>query len=403
VNILLITSLYPGYIGQSRRNATYALHNFAKEWVKAGHNVLVCRLWVSYPGIFNVFPESRYENKYAYLEKFKVDNVPVYRCPMKKIPRLILSKNDISKASELIIDILDKENFNPDIILAHMLNPGGLVSFKVKESVNVPLVLGIHHSDLNSVKQKKIMRVVWESNNKIDMYAFRSYSLFKAYERDLRNRYLPEKRYFLALSGIDEKEIIFEHVLKNKINRPIKNIITVCNLIPLKNVDVLIEAFTRLEVRYDFGLELKIIGDGPEKKKLISLSRKLKMDNKINFLGEKSHEKVLEFMKESDIFAMASSPETFGLVYLEAMASGCITIGSKGEGIDGIIKDGENGFLCEPRSVVSLEEKLLKAVKMTPPDKEKMLFKARESVVNMTNERVADLYIKKIKEIVEEK
>ena len=49
-------------------------------------------------------------------------------------------------------------------------------------------------------------------------------------------------------------------------------------------------------------------------------------------------------MEESDVFAMVSSPETFGLVYIEAMAKGCVTIGSKGEGIDGVIVNNENGF-----------------------------------------------------------
>ena len=42
---------------------------------------------------------------------------------------------------------------------------------------------------------------------------------------------------------------------------------------------------------------------------------------------------------------MISQGEAFGLVYLEAMARGCITIASRGEGFDGIIKDGINGFL----------------------------------------------------------
>lgn len=44
---------------------------------------------------------------------------------------------------------------------------------------------------------------------------------------------------------------------------------------------------------------------------------------------------------------MISRSETFGLVYLEAMARGCITIASWREEFDGIIEDGMNGFLCE--------------------------------------------------------
>ena len=42
---------------------------------------------------------------------------------------------------------------------------------------------------------------------------------------------------------------------------------------------------------------------------------------------------------------MSSKPEGFGIVYLEAMAAGCVTIGTEGQGIADIIEHGVNGFL----------------------------------------------------------
>ena len=74
----------------------------------------------------------------------------------------------------------------------------------------------------------------------------------------------------------------------------------------------------------------------------------LGLESCVYFEGEKAREQVLHLMEESDIFVLVSSPETFGLVYVEAMAKGCITIGSKGEGIDGVIVNNENGYLCTP-------------------------------------------------------
>ena len=68
----------------------------------------------------------------------------------------------------------------------------------------------------------------------------------------------------------------------------------------------------------------------------------------IHFMGRKTHEEVLTQMKKSDIFILPSVNETFGQVYLEAMGCGCITIGTRNDGIDGIIKDGKNGFLTTP-------------------------------------------------------
>ena len=67
-------------------------------------------------------------------------------------------------------------------------------------------------------------------------------------------------------------------------------------------------------------------------------------------------------LKQHDVFIMISKNETFGLVYLEAMAVGCITIASRQEGFDGIIKHGYNGFLCEAGNQEELE-KLIKEKK----------------------------------------
>ena len=63
------------------------------------------------------------------------------------------------------------------------------------------------------------------------------------------------------------------------------------------------------------------------------------------------NDEVIKNMRESDIFILPSVNETFGMVYLEAMASGCITVCTKNDGIAGIIKDGENGFLTEPENI----------------------------------------------------
>ena len=49
-------------------------------------------------------------------------------------------------------------------------------------------------------------------------------------------------------------------------------------------------------------------------------------------------------MKNADIFALPSVNETFGMVYLEAMACGCITVCTENDGVAGIIKNGKNGF-----------------------------------------------------------
>ena len=98
-------------------------------------------------------------------------------------------------------------------------------------------------------------------------------------------------------------------------------------------------------------------------------------------------------MGKADCFAMVSSPETFGLTYLEAMACGCYTIGSKGEGIDGVLVDGENGKLVTPGSVEELAAAL--ELYFKAPDKVRdMQKRAVETAGSLTEEKVAGMMLK---------
>lgn len=99
-------------------------------------------------------------------------------------------------------------------------------------------------------------------------------------------------------------------------------------------------------------------------------------------------------MRDSDIFILPSVGETFGMVYLEAMASGCITIGTKGDGIDGFIRDKQNGFLTLP---VSTEiRKLLLNIKNMDDDILKVLsYNSFNTIKQLTQTAVCEHYCNK--------
>ena len=99
---------------------------------------------------------------------------------------------------------------------------------------------------------------------------------------------------------------------------------------------------------------------------------------------------------QSDIFIMISKNETFGLVYLEAMATGCIPIASRDEGFDGIIRDGENGFLCEAGNVEELAKIIDKINLMSSNELQKISQKAIETAKRFTDKEVARRYIEDV-------
>jgi len=115
----------------------------------------------------------------------------------------------------------------------------------------------------------------------------------------------------------------------------------------LKCVDITMQAFAQLSRNYPEAV-FTVIGSGTEEASLKELAERLGVASHVRFLGYMENQAAIQEMAKSRFFVMPSHPEGFGIVYLEAMASGCITIGTEGEGIDGFIRSGENGFLVPP-------------------------------------------------------
>lgn len=95
---------------------------------------------------------------------------------------------------------------------------------------------------------------------------------------------------------------------------------------------------------------------------------------------------------------MPSYPEGFGIVYLEAMASGCVTIGTKGEGIDGFIRDGENGFLVPPDDVDAIVQTIDRCFQ-SPALEESISAAGRRDAKRQTWAHNAEQYIQLFEEL----
>ncbi len=130
-------------------------------------------------------------------------------------------------------------------------------------------------------------------------------------------------------------------------------ILTVAELIPLKNIDKVVLALGALSDKYDF--TYTIIGKGPEKNRLELLVGTLGLKRQIDFIESVPHEQIADVMYEHDVFIMPSFFETFGRVYFEAMAMGIPVICAKNSGIFGIFRENEEGISVDHTSVLEIQ------------------------------------------------
>lgn len=143
--------------------------------------------------------------------------------------------------------------------------------------------------------------------------------------------------------------------------------LTLCSaqrLIPLKHVELQLNLINRLK-QHGVRARLLVAGDGPEMPKLKSLAKSEGIAERINFLGELEHREVLELMASSDVFlATSDRREGWGATVNEAMAAGCVVIGSSLMGsVPFLIRNGVDGLIFESGSIVSLEAAALRLVR----------------------------------------
>ncbi len=179
---------------------------------------------------------------------------------------------------------------------------------------------------------------------------------------------LDKDRVLVIPPGIDLKKFYpskKDMNLLKELNIPknCKIILTVCRLSFEKNLEMLIKSFNKISNENVF---LIIVGHGAQRGYLKELVKKLNLTKKIIFTGERND--IERFYRTADLFALTSIYEGFGLVYLEAMATGIPCIGLKPDypkiivSSDEIINDGTTGFLADPYSIDDLTEKICKII-----------------------------------------
>lgn len=247
---------------------------------------------------------------------------------MKFIPNIIFEK----KAYEVLKQRISTGEFS---FAARIAPVSPTIPSVFHRKIEIPFFIGPLNGSLPWPKQfhteiKKEGELILKLRNLYKILPYSSQSLSKskkilyAFDHVLKDINQPKEK----LIKYDELGVTSDFILNTE-NRKYKtdklNYIFVGRLVPYKNADVAIKAFSQSKA-IENGSTLEIIGDGPERKYLEDLVGKLKISDSVVFTGWLNQESIKEKLVSSDVFLFPTIREVGGNVILEAMGCGLVCI-----------------------------------------------------------------------------
>lgn len=393
MKILVISHMYPSTFSESEGVVVFQL---VKELQKLG-----CEVKVISPKPWTPFPVMYLSRKWKAYSKVPPrmiwDGTEVHYPRYLAFPRAMFFASSGKRMYGGIRKLVEEihQGFKFDVIHTHFALPDGFATMLIGAKYKKPLIITPQGTD-------------------IDITMTRDHECFNAVCKVLQNSTMviaPSAQIKAKLQekmgmttetipyGIYASDIFAgKSDLRQKYSgRTI--LLSVSSLIPSKGLDLNIKAVARIKKKYP-SIHYLIAGQGESKHQLTTLAHNLNIQDGVEFLGQLPHDKIMEYMSVCDVFSLPSWQETLGLVYLEAMAHGKPIIGCQGQGVDGLIVDGETGLMVKPKDVESLAQAL--DFLLGNPDKTREIGeRARKLVLeNYTWERNARKYIEIYKELV---
>ena len=326
----------------------------------------------------------------------KDGEIPTFIHKGSKIERKLI-KYPLISITKKIIEIIKKE----DIQLIHTNNPltGGLGAVLAKKVTKTPVVLTLHGMYFDEVKEWANSYFKNFRKLKKPLAQISSYVLSKIGEYVLKhsdkivvpNEYL---RNYLELRGISSI-IIPNGVDPDRFNIQNINYSKPKIILSISHMDIYKKA-SGLKILFDaidiiknkFEVELWLVGTGKYMKLLKEYCKEKELP--VKFLCYR--EDVPNLLNKADIYVHSSLQEVFPLIILEAMASKKPVIAVGTGGISEIIKDGYNGFLCNPESN-ELSKKIVKILENESISHEVTKNAYEDLIKKYTWDKVADQYI----------
>ncbi|HMB61448.1 MAG TPA: N-acetyl-alpha-D-glucosaminyl L-malate synthase BshA [Eudoraea sp.] len=268
---------------------------------------------------------------------------------------------ELALSSKLVDTI---KHFGIELLHVHYAIPHAYAGYMAKkileeEGIYIPMITTLHGTDITLVGNHPFYKpAVTFSINKSDIVT--------SVSEDLRKNTLEffniKREIEVIPNFIDKKKCSthFTDCQRSLMADDDERIIThISNFRKVKRIPDVVRIFHGIQK--EIPARLVMVGEGPEKEKAERLCQRLKIEEKVVFLGN-SHEidRILCF---SDLFLLPSETESFGLAALEAMINKVAVISSNAGGIPEVNKHGITGFLSDVGDVDDMVQNALRILK----------------------------------------
>ena len=223
-----------------------------------------------------------------------------------------------------------------DVIHGNWSGPG-LIGAIAARLMGRPAVATLRGSDVDRAKRSFVFR--WILHACVSLNS-RTVVVSEHIQRDIRQQF---PRYARRIDFIPNGVTVGEISVSERFRTPVR-LVTISNLIASKRVDILLHAL--VAQRIPSGVILRIIGDGPERKRLETLAQALDISERVEFVGQVPPTEIQQNLDWADIFVFASESEGRPNVILEAMAAGLPIVAADIPGTKELLLD--NGILVPP-------------------------------------------------------
>ncbi|PCI70325.1 MAG: glycosyl transferase family 1 [Piscirickettsiaceae bacterium] len=262
------------------------------------------------------------------------------------ITPLFLALSGYKQIKRMIAD-----GYKPDVIDAHYFYPDGVAAALIGQWLNIPITITARGSDINLLPKFALPKkmILWAAKK-----SMMNITVSQALKKEMQKLGVPEEKITVLRNGVDLETFKILPDVRKQRGGDTKQLISVGNLIELKGHHLVIEALQELP-----NVELNIIGEGPKEADLKQLASHLGVDDRVHFLGYKTHRQLAELYNQADALILASSREGMPNVLLEAMACGTPVIATNVGGAEEVITDKVAGILLNERSI----DEIVKAIK----------------------------------------